>query len=194
MKSKKFRCLWICISTLLFLCCTACGEKEPWREFGIDGYVYRGEWISFSGDGNVHTMRIFGDSLYYMQAIGGRTTLYEMPLEDGIGMAGVREFIPDCSGTNEYITDYKIAENEEYYCLMRKSGRSGCALVKYGEDGREAYRLELLEVYGDLNFDLRLAVDRGGCVFLLSEDAIWWVSPEGEPGGSIARAPTVRKG
>ena len=189
MKSKKLHCLWI--SALLFLCCigcTACGEKEPQRESGIDGYVYRGEWTSFSGDGAVRMMRIFGDSLYYMQVRDrrGGTTLYEMLLKDGIDMEGIREFIPDCHSENESMADYEIAENGEYYCLMRKSGRSGCALVKYDEDGREAYRLELPEVHGDLNFDLRLAVDGEGYVFLLSEDAIWWVSPEGELGGSIA--------
>ncbi len=187
LKSKKFHCLWI--SVLLFLCCighTACGEKEQQREFGIDGYIYRGEWIPFSGDGAAHTMRVFGDSLYYMQVREGGTTLYEMPLENGIDMEGIREFIPNCSGENEYVVDYEMAENGEYYCRMRKKSSSSCALVKYDEDGREIYRLELPEVNDDLNFDLRLAVDGEGYVFLLSEGAIWWVNPEGKLGGSIA--------
>ena len=196
MNSKKFFSLRICISVLLLLFCTACGKKERQSEFGIDGYVYRGEWTSFSGDGSVDTMRIFGDSLYYKQVRGqrGGVTLYEMPLEDGINMEGIREFIPNCSGADEYLTDYEIAESGEYYCLMRKKEKASCALVKYDGDGGEAYRLELSEARADMNFDLRLAVDKEGYVFVLSEGAIWWVRPEGDLGGSIATGAYSQEG
>ena len=198
-KLKKTCWLWICVSALLILCCigcTACGENGQQREYGIDGYVYRGDWTSFSGDGIVRRMKVFGDSLYYKQVRdrGGRVTLYELPLKSGIDMGGIREFIPDCSVEDESMEDYEIAENGEYYCLMRKKSGIGCALVKYSQGGREIYRLELPEVNGDYNFDLRLAVEGEGYVFVLSEDAIWWVSPEGELGGSIATGAYCQEG
>ena len=187
LKSRKICLLWICVFAMLSVWCTACGEEDAQGESEAGGYVYRGEWVSFPyAADKMRIMKVYGNSLYYIVIKNGVRAMYEAPLAGGIDTEGITEFIPNCDGEGEYLADYEITENGEYYCLLRKADSKGCVLVKRFQDGGAAYRLELPEVYGALDFDLGLAVDGEGYVYLLSADGIYQVDPEGGLCGSIA--------
>ena len=188
LKPHKVCRLWIGVMALLSIWCTACGKEGEQEGSGEVGYVYRGEQVSFPDPASkMRIMKVYGDSLYYIVAGGdeGRI-MYEAPIGNGIDMEGITEFISPCDEEGEYLVDYEVAESGECNFLFRRSDGIGCVLVKRFRDGREACRLGLPEVYGGLNFRLGLAVDGEGYVYLLSEDGIYQVGPEGELCGSVS--------
>lgn len=193
----RYRRIWVGIMVLLALFCTACGEEGSERERGIEGYVYRPELLfSFQEQApRIWKMKVWGGSLYYTW----KSTLYRLSVGDGIEFSESSAVLEDPPGG---LLDYVTGPDQELYYVAGverswddKTTPPGCTLIKRQEDGRTVYNRFFPDAA--VSGEECLAVNGDGWVFLLLEDEICCVDPEGEVSGSIGtgevRAPGMEE-
>lgn len=181
---------------------SACGSKEPRR--GIDGYLYTASELPLEGGSR---LKFRGGYLYYQDftspndpadnTVGSLYRISEENLLSASGTEGIQnELVVEVDSNVGKILEYALDDTGAvYYCLAEMEyfknseteiweAKVKNVLIKKSEDGREIYRRPL-DLDANTSYEITLAVDEGGWVFLLVEDTVHVFDMEGNLAGEL---------